>query len=260
LSEALRGGGVVALVPMGRHSERVPGKNWRVCHDRPLCAHILGTLSRCATIDRVVVDTDSPEVAGIVRERFPHVRVIDRVSHLRGGHVPMTEVIRHDVRECAAWLGEGGVIVQTHATNPLLRAETIDAAVRVFLVARRRGYDSVFGVTRWQTRLYDADARAMNHDPRVLMRTQDLAPVYEENSNVYVFGPGLIEREGVRIGRRPVMLEIDRIEAIDIDDEAGFLLAEAALARGLGERGAAARAVAQVLGTGVRGVRGEEAA
>ena len=81
-------------------------------------------------------------------------------------------------------------------------------------------------MTRWQTRLYDADGTPINHDPDVLLRTQDLPPVYEENSNLYLFTADQIAA-GRRIGKRPILFEIDPLEAVDIDDEADFVLAEA---------------------------------
>ena len=81
-------------------------------------------------------------------------------------------------------------------------------------------------VTRLQTRLYDADARPLNHDPKVLLRTQDLPPVFEENSGMYVFTREQIA-EGRRFGDRPLLFEIDPVEAVDIDEEADFALAEA---------------------------------
>ena len=82
-------------------------------------------------------------------------------------------------------------------------------------------------MTRLQTRLWTADGDPMNHDPNVLSRTQDLPPVFEENSNLYIFtGDGLAELKS-RIGRRPLMFEIDSIEAWDIDEEVDFQIAEA---------------------------------
>ena len=68
----------------------------------------------------------------------------------------------------------------------------------------------------------------------MLLRTQDLPPVYEENSNLYLFTADQIAA-GRRIGKRPILFEIDPLEAVDIDEEADFVLAEA-LDRHLAER------------------------
>lgn len=208
-----------ALVPMRHASERVVGKNYRPFAGAPLFHHVLTALLACPAVERVVVDTDSPVVREQVRARFVGVELIDRPKHLRPGTVAMTEVLRHD-----ASLIDSSHFLQTHSTNPLLRPETIDAAVDAYFADDE--HDSLFSVTRLQTRLYDATGRPMNHDPDELLRTQDLPPVYEENSNLYLFPRELILRAGRRIGSNPLLFEMDPLEAIDIDDEAGFRLAE----------------------------------
>ena len=66
----------------------------------------------------------------------------------------------------------------------------------------------------------------MNHDPNQLLRTQDLAPIYEENSCIYIFNRATLEERRNRIGYHPLLFEIDRIESWDIDDEQDFRIAE----------------------------------
>ncbi|HEX9014277.1 MAG TPA: acylneuraminate cytidylyltransferase family protein, partial [Anaerolineaceae bacterium] len=87
-------------------------------------------------------------------------------------------------------------------------------------------YDSLFGVTRVQTRLWDAQTRPINHDPAILLRTQDLPPVFMENSCLYLFTRPLLERRRNRIGEHPLMFEIDAAEAWDIDEELDFAVVD----------------------------------
>jgi CMP-N-acetylneuraminic acid synthetase len=211
---------VVAFVPMRHSSERVRGKNYRPFNGVPLFQRIVSTLLSVDRISKVVIDTDSPTVKEQAVESFPTVEVIERPAHLLGGHVAMTEVLRHDAEQVPSeWY------LQTHTTNPLLRPATIDAALDR-MEADAGEHDSLFSVTRWQTRLYDAAGTPINHDPNVLLRTQDLPPVYEENSNLYLFTATQIAA-GRRIGSRPILFEIDPLEAVDIDEETDFVLAEA---------------------------------
>ncbi len=205
---------------MRHESERVPGKNFRPFAGRPLFHWVLRSLLGCRLIEEVVIDTDSPEIMIGTAEQFPGVRLLERPAHLRGGDVPMNEVLVHDAAAIDAEF-----LLQTHSTNPLLKTETITAAVTRFL-GGLPAYDSLFSVSRVQKRLWDADLQPLNHDPSVLLRTQDLAPVFEENSCLYVFSrEGLIARRN-RIGARPQMFEMDRLEAWDIDDELDFRVAE----------------------------------
>jgi CMP-N-acetylneuraminic acid synthetase len=166
------------------------------------------------------VDTDSEPVMDGLSRFFPQVKLIDRPGHLRADDVPMNEILLHDTQQVPA-----DFHLQTHSTNPLLRAETISRAIQAF----RTNYpklDSLFSVTRWQTRLYDQNGRAINHNPMELIQTQNLPPVYEENSCIYIFNRANLAAKRHRISDHPLMFEIDADEAWDIDEELDFEIAD----------------------------------
>ena len=211
---------IVALVPMRHNSERVPGKNYRPFGGRELYQHIIESLLGCELIDEVVINTDSPIIMENTSEHFPQVRLIERPQELRDDTVPMNEVLLYDVSQV-----EADYYLQTHSTNPLLGTGTITRAIDLFF-DNYPYYDSLFSVTRIQTRLWDGQTRAINHNPAILLRTQDLPPVYEENSCLYIFSRGTLEKRHNRIGERPLMFEINAEEAWDIDNETDFRIAE----------------------------------
>jgi CMP-N-acetylneuraminic acid synthetase len=126
--------------------------------------------------------------------------------------------------------------LQTHSTNPLLRSETISKAVQTF-ISNYPIYDSLFSVTRMQTRLWDQSGRAINHDPAILLQTQDLPPVYEENSCLYIFKRQTLLARRNRLGERPMMFEIDPPEAWDIDEELDFQIVELLITQGKDDNG-----------------------
>lgn len=211
---------VAAIVPMRHTSERVPQKNYRLFGGRPLYHHVIESLLAAPSVDQILIDTDSPVIMEDAARAFPQVLVIERPEHLRDGRIPMNDVLLNDIGHVEAdWY------LQTHSTNPLLRPETIEHALTELIEERDR-YDSLFSVTRLQTRFWYADGRPVNHDPAVLVRTQDLPPIYEENSCLYVFTKAGLTKLGNRIGDRPLMFEIDRAEAQDIDEELDFAVAE----------------------------------
>lgn len=211
---------IVALVPMRHHSQRVPGKNYRDLAGKPLFQHILETLLAVPEITRVVVDTDSEPVMDGVRRLFPQVGLLQRPEHLRADDIPMNDILLHDTE-----LFPADFHLQTHSTNPLLKPETVSKAIQL-LLANYPNNDSLFSVTRWQTRLYFQDGRAINHDPKELRQTQDLPPVYEENSCLYIFTRENLVRKHHRIGDTPLLFEIPRLEAVDIDEESDFQIAD----------------------------------
>ena len=211
---------LAALVPMRHHSQRVPGKNYRPLAGKPLYQHIIETLLAVPEIDTVMVDTDSEPVMDGVHRLFPTVKLIQRPEHLRADDVPMNDILLQDTAQVDAEF-----YLQTHSTNPLLKPATISQGIQKFF-AEYPKYDSLFSVTRWQTRLYFQDGRAINHNPLELIQTQDLPPVYEENSCLYLFTRENLARKRHRIGDKPLMFEIDADEAWDIDEELDFAITD----------------------------------
>jgi len=212
---------VTALVPMKGHSARVPNKNLRPFCGKPLCHWIILSLEKSRYVEDIVVNTDSQEIAENIRQNFDSVKIIDRPSEIRGDFVSMNIIIAYDLSQ-----SPGKHFLQTHSTNPLLNAETIDAAIELYF-HNLKMCDSLFTVTRHNARFYWSDGSPINHNPQEMLRTQDLPPIFEENSNLYVFSRESFKRSGNRrIGLRPYLFEISRLEAIDIDEEDDFLLAE----------------------------------
>jgi CMP-N-acetylneuraminic acid synthetase len=211
---------LIALVPMRHNSQRVLGKNYRLLAGKPLFHHIIETLLAVPEINEIVVDTDSDPVMNGLRENFPQVKIINRPEYLRADDIPMNEILMYDTEQYLA-----DFYLQTHSTNPLLKSETISRAIRAFNENYPKS-DSLFSVTRWQTRFYDQQGKAVNHNPRELIQTQDLPPMYEENSCVYIFTRGNLIANRHRISDHPLMFEIPRLEAVDIDEESDFQIAD----------------------------------
>ena len=211
---------ITALVPMRHHSQRVPGKNFRLLDGRPLYAHILSALAAVTEIDHILVDTDSEEITEGIHKQFPHVQCVLRPAELRADNVPMNEILMYDTS-----LVDSEFFLQTHSTNPLLQSQTVAKAIQTIL-GLYPSYDSLFGVTRLQSRLWDGLGRAINHNPNILLQTQDLPPVYEENSCIYIFTRETLSRRRNRLGDRPYLFEINADEAWDIDEELDFKLVD----------------------------------
>lgn len=213
---------IVALLPMKANSERVKGKNFREFHGKPLFRWILDTLLEVEEIDQVVINTDARHILaenGLVESH--RVLIRDRKPEICGDLVSMNKVIGDDVENV-----EADVYLMTHTTNPLMSAATIRGGLTAFEQAQAEGSaDSLFTVDRIQTRFYRADGTPVNHDPNNLVRTQDLEPWYEENSNLYIFTRESFAKTDARIGRQPQMYESPPFESIDIDTPADWDLA-----------------------------------
>ena len=214
---------IVALLPLKANSERVKGKNFRDFCGKPLFRWMLDTLCKVDAIDTVVINTDAREILaenGLVNQEKVLIR--DRPEKICGDFLSMNLIIADDIANVDA-----DIYLMTHTTNPLVSVDSINAALEKFIPRLDdRTADSLFTVNKIQTRFYDANAKAINHDPDRLLRTQDLEPWYEENSNLYLFTKVSFNQTQARIGKMPIMLETPPFESIDIDTPDDWALAE----------------------------------
>lgn len=213
---------IVALLPLKAHSERVKGKNFRDFNGKPLFRWMLDSLLALREIDKIVINTDAADLLarhGMLESERVVLR--ERRPELCGDLVSMNLILADDVANVPA-----DIYLMTHVTNPLLSAATIRSAIAAYEHALDEGtHDSLFSANRVQARFYRSDGTPVNHDPGNLVRTQDLEPWFEENSNLYLFTKRSFQATNARIGVRPLVFETPRLESLDIDTEADWELA-----------------------------------
>ena len=211
---------------MKENSERVPKKNFRELSGKPLFFHIGDSLNQAECFDKLIINTDSHKIAKMAINRYGDwVQINERPKDLCGDFISMNRIIEYDIKN----FGNEFHFFQTHSTNPLLKSASINNAISQYR-SDIKDYDSLFSVTPIRTRFYDKDINPINHNPEELIRTQDLEPYYEENSNFYVFSKSSFENSNnERIGTNPNFYKMDKIESIDIDDESDFMIAQSLL-------------------------------
>ncbi len=212
---------VVALLPMKGNSERIPGKNLKDFAGKPLFHAVMQTLEECPLISKIIINTDSKEIANSATSSFSKVKIHWRPKEICGDFVSMNKVIGNDLDN-----SEEEHFLQTHCTNPLLSVESLVGAIETYFENLDK-HDSLFSVNKWLTRLYWEDMKPVNHDPKELLRTQDLPPLFEENSNFYIFSKSAFKNaDEKRIGLNPMMYETPKMESVDVDFPEDFELAE----------------------------------
>jgi N-acylneuraminate cytidylyltransferase len=205
---------------MKGYSERVPKKNMRNFCGRPLFHWILETLEKSRYFNEIIINTDSEEIAESAIKNFS-VTIHMRSEYLK----KITSNEANEIIEYELSQSDGEFFLQTHSTNPLLLTSTIDRSIETFF--SQTEHDSLFSVTPIKARLFFANGEPINHDPHKLIKTQDLEPVYQENSCIYIFSKNSFFKNKNRIGNNPLMFPIANFkESIDIDTLDDFMLAE----------------------------------
>lgn len=222
---------VIALIPIKFNSNRVKGKNYRSMNGKPLYWYVLNTLMKTKSIDRIVVNIDNEWLKDQIKNHFSLIEFYDRPDHLKGDSVS-TNSLLIDMIETLKLMNDDNIFLQTHVTNPLVSSDTFEKSIELYKNNLKLGHDCLFSAKRLQTRLYkytnnsERILEAVNHNPEELIPTQDLDPIYEENSCIYIFNYEILKKYNHRIGVCPYVFEMSDWESQDIDYEDDFKITE----------------------------------
>ena len=207
---------VVAVVPMKLNNTRLPNKNTkRFKNGRPLCSYVLNTLLCCNSIDEVYVYCSNSDIC----EYIPNgVHFMQRSESLDTDSTTMNEVLIAFAKDIKA-----DIYVMTHATSPFVSVESFERGIDA---VKSEEYDSAFAVKKMQDFVW-VDGKPFNYSLENIPRTQDLRPFYVETSGFYIYESDVISKMGRRIGNRPQLIEVNRVEECDIDEQEDFFVADA---------------------------------
>ncbi len=207
---------VVAFVPIRLNSQRVEGKNLRLLAGEPLLCHILRTLRKVEAIDEIYAYCSDDAIVPLLPDGVQFLR--------RSPQLDRNETLGCEIYDAFTAAVDADVYVLAHATSPFIRPETIACALHE-VTDKGGGYDSAFSAERLQTFAW-YEGRPLNYSLDAIPRTQEIEPVYIETSAFFIFRREVWCQLRQRIGRRPYIAVVDRIEGIDIDYPEDFALAE----------------------------------
>lgn len=207
---------VIAVVPMKLNNRRLPQKNTKsFTNGHPLCTYILNTLKKVNGIDDIYVYCSNEEI----KEYLPMgIKYLKRDVSLDRDTTSMTEVLTAFSTEIIA-----DIYVMTHTTAPFISVESIERGLEA---VKNEAYDSAFAVRKLQDFLWK-NGIPFNYSLDNIPRTQDLEMMYEETSGFYIYEKNVMQQQHRRIGEHPYLVEVNEIEAIDIDEPEDFLIADA---------------------------------
>lgn len=231
----------VALIGARAGSERVPGKNVRLLAGHPLLAYAIETARRSDVFDRIVVSTDSEQIAEVARWYGAEVPIL-RPAELATSTSPDIEWISWTLPRLG---GAFDLFAIVRATNPFRGPATVRRGLEQLLATPEA--DSIRAVQRvkehpgkmWQLA---ADGRTMTPllDQAELPvawhagQYQALPAVYVQNSALEIAWTRVVEETGTREGRVVAPFLTEGLEGLNIDDEDDFLRAESLVASGEG--------------------------
>ena len=205
---------VAAFLPAKGSSHRIPNKNTMLLDGEPMFLRTLAKLATIRAIDDVYLDTDSQDIADLAADVRCHVlkRPSELASNQTDGHALFAWEVAHT---------DADICVQILCTSPFLTRETIERAIAVLRDDAR--YDSVVAVRREKQYLW-RDGQP-TYDKQRIPNSVDLPDTIVEAMSLYVVRRETVQQTRRRIGDRPYLLELEPLEAIDVNWPKDFELA-----------------------------------
>lgn len=206
----------IAVVPMKLNNERLPNKNTKKFDNgQPLCYYILDTLLKVNGIDEIYVYCSNPKIQDYIPRGIKYLK---RKESLDTSQTKMNEVLK-----CFAEDVKADIYLMTHATSPFVSSDSMQIALSKVMFGE---YDSALAVQKIQEFLWK-DRKPLNYDLTNIPRTQDLPILYIETNGFYIYKKEIILEHNRRIGFKPYLKEVSKIESIDIDEYEDFQIANA---------------------------------
>lgn len=224
---------ILALIPARSGSKRVKNKNIRSLNGKPLIAHTILAAKQSKYINRILVTTDSEEIAKIGREYGAEVPFL-RPAEISGDLSIELSYYIHTLN----WLLDNDkyipdLIVNLYVTSPFRKTETIDAAIEKFLAHPEA--DSLRSVKKCSEHPYkmwhflgdylEPLIQAQNTNVHTFS-SQMFPKYYIQNASIYITRPETIKKHDSIIGQTVVGYEMSEEESFDINSEMDFILAE----------------------------------
>ena len=225
---------VLAIVPARGGSKGVPGKNVRKLAGRTLLDYAALAARDSGVIDRIVLSTDSDEIADVGRRAGMEVPFM-RPAALAQDDTPMLPVIEHAIDSLAAEGWTTDVIVLLQPTSPLRRPSHVRDAVKLLHESKADSVVTVIEVPRhlspdYVMRIDDGVLRPFLDEGARVTRRQDARPAYSREGTVYACWRATVERFGNIYGERCQPLMVDAADSLSIDSPADWAEAERRLA------------------------------
>ena len=227
---------VVAVIPARGGSKKIPNKNLRKFCGKPLIAWTILEAKKSKKINRIIVSTDSVEIAKVAKRYGAEVPFL-RPAELATETMGIEPVMKHAYE----WLiknkkYQADALALLFATNPLRKSFHIDEAIKII---KKTGCDSVVSVNETPANHTPFWTLIKAHDGAVSLfggislknihnRRQDFPhPCYARNELIYLLKPkNLYENPSRLYGEKVELYATNPIYEIDINTEEDWLISE----------------------------------
>lgn len=204
---------VSLIIPAKGTSKRLKNKNLYKMNGKTLVRMTCEKVLQCNNVHNVYLDTESDSIILDVQDLFSQgLHLIRRPKELANNEIGANEMMIYGLHS----IEETDIIVQTFATSPMITSMTIDRCIEVFINSPE--HDSFFSVIKLQEYFWDQNTKPINFNIKNLPNSFELEKIYMETHGIYGIYVNSLIKLKTRVGAKPLLIEIPKIEALDVND------------------------------------------
>ncbi len=218
---------ILAIVPARGGSEGISNKNIRLFAGKPLMVHTIDAAKAAPSLDRIIVSTDSEEIAAIARAAGAEVPFL-RQSDLATSDSKVVDAVIDVLEKLKKEKYEPTHVLLLQPTSPLRTSDDIEGAVKLFF---ERGADSLVSLCRTEnvlmTKSPDHVLHVENPDMLASPNRLELPSYYKfDGSMLYLVDSDKLIAERSFFPGKLIGYEIPRWRSTDVDEPQDFVLGE----------------------------------
>ena len=209
---------IISIIPARGGSKSIPDKNVFSFANKPLIAWTIEQSLATKAINKTFVTTNDDNIAAVAGEYG--ATIINRPNDISGDSATSESAISHALNKIKKEHGIApDLVVMLQATSPLRKTDDLENAIKIITESEN---DSLFSgayindFLLWEEN--DGKWESMNYDYKNRGRRQNRTPQFVENGSIYIFKPEILEKYENRIGKTPLIYEMEFWQTWEIDE------------------------------------------
>ncbi len=217
----------LAIIPARGGSKRIPRKNIKNFHGKPIIAYSIEAALSSNLFEEVIVSTEDPEIAEVAQKYGAKIPFL-RSKENSDDYATIADVILEVIDSYENLNKSFDTVCCIFSTAPFI---SVNKIIEGFELMNAKAYDSVFTIQRhsypiWRSLKITNDRLNLIWPENLNKRSQDLIETYHDAGQFYLAKTEAFKKEKTFMLNNCGGMEIGALEGLDIDTLEDWDIAE----------------------------------
>lgn len=204
----------ISAVIIGRKgSKRIPSKMWQKINNFSLIEWKIKQLKK-TKVKRIYVGSDDIKLKKIC-EKYKVIFILRKNKYCDEKKTTPNEMVKNMLAHV-----KGDYVLWAHPTNPLISSKIYNKAINFYIQkSSTLKKNSLFSATKLQDHFWSSSKKPINYslNSKIHVVAKKLKPLYRQNGGIFIRRKNEMEKDGLFVGKKPLLFSMDEISGWDIN-------------------------------------------